>query len=124
MSPATGAFGGAAVLVALAMGAKVIAMGRSMETLEKTEKRSERIETVSITGHVLGDSEALKKSGAVNAFLISVRLRLERRHILRVGFLALKHKSSSLVGPLQAGTKPLTGNMLWTTHSLVSSSSF
>lgn len=65
---ATGAIGGAVVLVALAIGARVFAMGRNVEALERTKKRSERIETVPITGEVLKDSKTLKSFGGVDVF--------------------------------------------------------
>lgn len=68
VSPATDVFGGAAVLVALALGARVIAMGTNVEALERPEKRSGRTETVPITGDILNDLEALKSFGAVDAF--------------------------------------------------------
>ena len=53
VSPATGGFGGAAVLVALAMGVRMIAMGRNVAALESIKKRSGRIESVPLTGDVL-----------------------------------------------------------------------
>ena len=97
VSPATGAFGGAAVLVALAMGAKVIAMGRNVAALERIKKRSERIETVPITGDVLKDTEALKSFGPVDAFLdISPGEAAKSTHI-KSGILALKRKSDPLL---------------------------
>ena len=97
VSPATGAFGGAAVLVALAMGARVIAMGRNVAALERIKKRSERIETVPITGDVLKDTEALKSFGPVDAFFdISPGEAAKSTHI-KSGILALKRKSDSLL---------------------------
>ena len=112
VSPATGAFGGAAVLVALAMGARVIAMGRNVEALDRIKKRSKRIETVPITGDILKDSEALKSFGAVDAFFdISPPEAAKSTHI-KSGILALKRKLTSLVGHLQARTKPLVGSLL------------
>jgi D-arabinose 1-dehydrogenase-like Zn-dependent alcohol dehydrogenase len=50
VAPATRAFGGAAVNVALAMGAKVIAMGRNKEALSRIAATSERVRAVQITG--------------------------------------------------------------------------
>lgn len=102
VSPATGAFGGAAVLVALAMGARVIAMGRNVEALERIKKRSERIETVPITGDVVRDSEALRSFGAVDAFFdISPPEAGKSTHI-KSGILALKHSGRiSLMGGIK-----------------------
>ncbi|KAF4547522.1 Alcohol dehydrogenase GroES-like domain-containing protein 11 [Elsinoe fawcettii] len=75
VGPATGPFGGGAVLVALAMGAKVIAMGRSKENLERMKARcphQDRLSTVEITGNVETEIAAIKaaNNGAeVDAFL-------------------------------------------------------
>lgn len=117
VSPATGAFGGAAVLVALAMGARVIAMGRNVEALARIKKRSERIETVPITGDVLKDSEALRSFGAVDAFFdISPPETGKSTHIMS-GILALKRKLRSIVGQLQLRTK-LKLDFAFKKHSL------
>ncbi|KAF7192670.1 Alcohol dehydrogenase 1 [Pseudocercospora fuligena] len=73
--PATGAFGGAGVLVAAAMGAKVIAMGRNETELERLKKYMRRglpwsaIETVKITGDQSADTAALEVHGPVDAIL-------------------------------------------------------
>lgn len=116
VSPATGAFGGAAVLVALAMGARVIAMGRNVEALKKIKKRCERVEIVPITGDVLKDSEALKSFGAVDAFFdISPPEAGKSTHI-KSGILALKRKLTFLIRHLQHRTKPLVGSSLLITH--------
>jgi threonine dehydrogenase-like Zn-dependent dehydrogenase len=68
VAPATGQFGGAAVAVALAMGARVIAMGRNVEVLKKVASMSDRIETVPITGDENADMVALRKFGVIDAF--------------------------------------------------------
>lgn len=72
-APATGPFGGAAVLVALAMGAKVIAMGRNTDSLARMEKRvaqSERLRTVPITNDMEADLAAIidAAGGEVDAY--------------------------------------------------------
>ena len=72
IAPATGSFGGAAVLVALAMGARVIAMGRNTALLANLKKKVpllDRVETVPATGDVAADCEALKKFGEIDAYL-------------------------------------------------------
>ena len=98
VSPATGAFGGAAVVVALAMGARVIAMGRNVQALEKIKQRSDRIETVPITGDVLKDSGALKSFGPVDAFFdISPPEAGKSTHI-KSGILALRRKPTPAIG--------------------------
>lgn len=71
VAPATGPFGGAAVLVALAMGARVIAMGRNTSSLKKLKAvvpTPERVETVPITGDVKAENEALLQFGQSDAF--------------------------------------------------------
>jgi threonine dehydrogenase-like Zn-dependent dehydrogenase len=70
IAPATGGFGSAAVIVALAMGARVVAMARKPEELEKIKALApNRIETIPITGNVEDELAALKKLGRINAFL-------------------------------------------------------
>ncbi|KAK5175363.1 uncharacterized protein LTR77_000502 [Saxophila tyrrhenica] len=71
IAPATGAFGGAAVNVALAMGARVIAMGRSKDSLAFLKSKiphPERVETVPITGDMMADCKELKKYGPIDAY--------------------------------------------------------
>jgi threonine dehydrogenase-like Zn-dependent dehydrogenase len=68
VTPATGGFGGAAVQVALAMGAKVIAMGRNVEALKRIKKTSDKVETVQMTPDVEADTATLKKFGRIDAF--------------------------------------------------------
>ena len=108
VSPATGAFGGAAVFVALAMGARVIAMGRNVAALERIKKSSERIETVQITGDVLEDTEALKSFGPVDAFFDISPAEAARSTHIKSGILALKRKSKSSpvgISNLRTGTE-------------------
>ncbi|KAF2649737.1 alcohol dehydrogenase [Lophiostoma macrostomum CBS 122681] len=63
VAPATGAFGGGAVQVAVAMGARVIAMGRQESKLMDLKTHfGEKVEVVRITGDVDKDTEQLLKS--------------------------------------------------------------
>ena len=70
IAPATGQFGGAAVQVALAMGAgTVIAMGRNEEALKRVEALdTSRIKTLKMTGDWETELEALKGFGPIDAF--------------------------------------------------------
>lgn len=69
VAPATGGFGSAAVLAALAMGAKVIARGRNADMLAKVKNfDSSRIETVQIVGDQEKEMAELKKFGRIDAF--------------------------------------------------------
>ena len=70
VAPATGAFSGAAVQVAVAMGAQVIAMARNRALLERLQQLApERVQIVAITGDVEADTAALKQWGPVDAYL-------------------------------------------------------
>lgn len=93
VAPATGAFGGAAVAVALAMGANVIAMGRNEATLHSlVEHFGARVKAVTITNDVGADTQALKKaaSGPIDAVLeISPPAAAQSLHI-KSAILALK----------------------------------
>lgn len=82
VAPATGGFGSAAVVVALAMGAgKVIAMGRNVGTLEKLKTLGSRVETVQMNGDVEAEMAALKKFGTIDAFFdISPKEAAESTH--------------------------------------------
>ncbi|KAJ4353546.1 uncharacterized protein N0V89_005276 [Didymosphaeria variabile] len=73
VSPATGGYGGAAVMVAVAMGARVIAMGRNEAELARLKKvvmsgsPSASIETLKMTGDEMVDAENLKAFGIIDA---------------------------------------------------------
>ncbi|KAF2740093.1 GroES-like protein [Polyplosphaeria fusca] len=69
VAPATGKFSGAAVLVGLAMGARVVAASRSVEKLAKLEAfrgARERLVTVRLTGDEEKDTEALRAASGGN----------------------------------------------------------
>jgi threonine dehydrogenase-like Zn-dependent dehydrogenase len=68
IAPATGGFGSAGVVVALAMGARVIAMGRNVEELAKLKELGPRVETVQMTGDVSSEMAALKRFGKIDVF--------------------------------------------------------
>lgn len=63
VAPATGKYGGAAVHVALALGARVVAMGRKEKSLAKLAKLGGggRVSTIRITGDVDADAAAIKE---------------------------------------------------------------
>ena len=91
VAPATGPFGGGAVLVALALGTRVIAMGRNLSSLERIKSISERVETVPITGDMAADLEALQKFGKIDAYFdISPPEAKDSTH-LKSAILALRH---------------------------------
>jgi len=70
ITPASGTFGSAAVVAALAMGARVVAMGRNVEALErlKTLSPEGRIRIVQNTGDVMTDVNELTRDGPADVF--------------------------------------------------------
>jgi threonine dehydrogenase-like Zn-dependent dehydrogenase len=101
-------FGGAAVCVALAMGARVIAMGRSRESLDFLKSRvsaPERVETVQITGDMQADCNELKQFGVIDAFFdIGPPDAYASTHF-KSAILALRHGARiSIMGGYKEGT--------------------
>lgn len=107
VAPATGPFGGGAVVVALAMGARVIAMGRnknSLANIKKSVPNPERVETVPITGDMEADCNELKKFGPIDAYFdIGPPEAYASTHI-KSCILALRHGGRvSLMGGYRQG---------------------
>ena len=105
VAPATGAFGGAAVLVALAMGARVMALGRNKDALARLKQKvphPERVHTVPITGDVLADCAALKQHwGEADAFFDISPPEAQKSTHFKSAILALRHSGRvSLMGGL------------------------
>ncbi|KAF4540346.1 putative quinone oxidoreductase [Lasiodiplodia theobromae] len=72
IAPATGIYGGAAVHVALAMGARVVAVGRNEEVLSRlVAVDPRRVAAVRITGDVDADAKAVTDAadGPIDAYL-------------------------------------------------------
>ncbi|KAJ6558028.1 alcohol dehydrogenase [Mycena capillaripes] len=91
VAPATGGFGGAAVLAALAMGARVVAMGRNAEALERLKAfNPDRIRTVLNTGDVMVDTKELAKDGPADVFLDLAPAEAVKSTHLQSGILALR----------------------------------
>ncbi|KAE8451409.1 hypothetical protein EG329_004038 [Mollisiaceae sp. DMI_Dod_QoI] len=73
--PATGGFGSAGVMVAVAMGARVIGLGRDEGKLMKLKEHVERgtpgasVETVRVSGDVKADTDAVAAFGTIDAVL-------------------------------------------------------
>ncbi|MCJ1376759.1 hypothetical protein MMC20_008004 [Loxospora ochrophaea] len=102
VAPATGSFGGAAAAVAIAMGAKVIAVGRNLDALKKLAATSPRIEIMQMMGDVEKEVKALQEFGTIDAFFdISPDLAAKSTHI-KSGILALRHSGRvSLMGGIR-----------------------
>ncbi|KAF2264239.1 NAD(P)-binding protein [Lojkania enalia] len=103
VAPATGAFGGGAVQVALAMGATVVAMGRDETKLSALARNFEkgRVKTVAITGDVKKDANKLQEvsNGAIDAvFDISPDMAAKSSHFKSCIY-AIRHSGRiSLMG--------------------------
>jgi D-arabinose 1-dehydrogenase-like Zn-dependent alcohol dehydrogenase len=69
IAPATGAFSGAAVEVASAMGARVIAMGRNVSVLKRLATHNPRVHTVELKNNPAVDMAALADLGPIDAYL-------------------------------------------------------
>ncbi|KAF7896641.1 uncharacterized protein EAF01_009044 [Botrytis porri] len=69
VAPATGLFSSAAVEVALAMGARVVAVSRSLSKLQKLAAGNRRVEIVQTTGNYEEDLARIKTLGPVDAYL-------------------------------------------------------
>lgn len=111
IAPATGPFGGGAVLTALAMGARVIAMGRNKDSLANIKKsvpHPDRVETVPITGDMQVDCDELKKYGPIDAYFdIGPPEAYASTHI-KSCILALRHGARvSLMGGYRQGQYPI-----------------
>ncbi|KAH8671399.1 hypothetical protein BX600DRAFT_247909 [Xylariales sp. PMI_506] len=69
VGPATGHYGGAAVEVAAARGARVIAFGRNREALAKIQSHVPRVEIAVLSGDVEKDAAALQAFGPADAYI-------------------------------------------------------
>ena len=81
------------------MGARVIAMGRNNEILQRLKERHEKVEVVQITGDMEADNKALLQYGPIDAhFDISPPEASNSTH-LKSAILALRHSGRvSLMG--------------------------
>lgn len=69
VAPATGLFSSAAVEVALAMGARVIAVSRNLSKLQKLAAANQRVEIVQTTGNYEEDLARIEALSPVDAYL-------------------------------------------------------
>ncbi|CAI6333814.1 unnamed protein product [Periconia digitata] len=127
--PATGNFGGAGVQVALAMGARVIAMGRNETELARLREFSlegsptANIEIVKITGDEKIDTATLKSFGTIDAVLDftppqglkSTHLRSATSALRRNGRVSMMGFSDSPVVPwtMVANNIKLMGKLMY-----------
>lgn len=91
ISPATGNFGGAAVHVALAMGARVIAMGRNQPVLARLKALYPgRVETATISGSEETDLNTLSKLRPIDVFLDLTPNKVQNVSHVRAGIMAVR----------------------------------
>ncbi|MCJ1478104.1 hypothetical protein MMC13_006779 [Lambiella insularis] len=102
IAPSTGGYSGAAVEVASAMGARVIAVGRNIDSLKAIAAANARVNIVQLKGDVQEDLASLKQYGSIDAYLdISPFAANDSTHI-RSCCMALKsHGRISLMGVIQ-----------------------
>jgi D-arabinose 1-dehydrogenase-like Zn-dependent alcohol dehydrogenase len=83
VAPATGGYSSATVGVAVAMGAKVIAVGRNLEVLRKVKAvHGTRVSIVQLKGSVEEDLAALQKFGSIDAYIdISPGVASDSTHV-------------------------------------------
>lgn len=82
VAPATGAYSSAAVEVAIAMGAKVIAVGRNLSKLQKVAAISPRVSIYEMKNDPAIDIQALRAFGTIDAFLdLSPHIANETTHV-------------------------------------------
>ena len=103
--PSTGGYGGAGVQVAIAMGAKVIAMGRNEEELARLKEHvlkgtpGASIETVKITGDEATELKTLQSFGVIDAVQDFTPLQASKSTHLRAATSALRRNGrASLMG--------------------------
>ena len=111
--PATGGFGGAGVQVAIAMGARVIAMGRNEDELTRLKAHvldgtpGASIEMVKITGDEDKDAAALQKFGTIDAVLDLSPPAASKSPHLNSAIVALRRRGRiSLMGGFHDGPIP------------------
>ena len=115
VSPATGGYGGAGVLVALAMGARVIAMGRNEKELARlkshvlTSTPNANITTLPISGNEATDTASLLALGTIDAILDFTPPQASKSTHLRSAVSALRRNGRvSMMGFVESPMVPWT----------------
>ncbi|MCJ1234482.1 hypothetical protein MMC14_002443 [Varicellaria rhodocarpa] len=103
VAPATGGYTGAAVEVASAMGARVIAVGRSLNTLQRIAANNARVNIIQLTGIVEEDVVSLQKFGPIDAYIDISPPAAEKSTHVRSCLAALKpYGRASLLGTIHS----------------------
>ncbi|PGG96042.1 hypothetical protein AJ79_09757 [Helicocarpus griseus UAMH5409] len=94
VAPATGTFSGAAVGVAVAMGARIVAAGRNLKALERLREihGGDRVKIVQLTGETVKDTAAVKEAagGWVDVFMDFSPPQATGATSMRSGMMALR----------------------------------
>jgi threonine dehydrogenase-like Zn-dependent dehydrogenase len=113
--PSTGGYGGAGVRVALAMGARVIAMGRNEKELARMEEHvrdstpQASLTTLRITGDEAADTASLSALGTIDAILDLTPPHASKSTHLRAAMSALRRNGRvSLMGFVENPFVPWT----------------
>ncbi|EED12502.1 quinone oxidoreductase, putative [Talaromyces stipitatus ATCC 10500] len=113
ISPATGGFGGAGVQVAIAMGARVIAMGRNERELARLKQHinkgtpTARIDIVKITGDEKVDTASLRAFGPTDAVLDLTPLFAENSTHLKCALSNLRRNGRAILMGLAGPSFPM-----------------
>lgn len=104
VTPATGTFSGAAVGVAVAMGATVIAVGRKESALKRVETAHPgMVKAVVRTGDLAADTQSLQNHGTIDAILELTPFGADGSTHVRAAFAALKQYGRVCVMGMGAG---------------------
>ncbi len=119
IAPATGLVSGAAVGVAVAMGAKVIAGGRNIQVLRKLQTTFPQIKIVQFQGDVQADVAALKQNGPIDAFIDISPVEASTSTHVRSCIMALKQYGRvSLMGVIKADVAIPYAYAVWNSITL------
>lgn len=104
VTPATGAFSGAAVGVAVAMGARVVAVGRKDTALKRLRDAHQGVvKTIVRTGDLETDTANLQQFGTIDAFFEMAPFRADGSNHVRAAFNALKQYGRACVMGMGGG---------------------
>lgn len=99
IAPATGTFSGAAVDVAVAMGARVIAMGRNVDALRRLQSIYPSINIVQTRNNYEEDLASLKQFGPIDAYIDISPIAANESSYIRSCLMALRpYGRASLMG--------------------------
>ena len=107
VAPATGGASGAAVRIAVAVGASVIAVSRNLEVLKKVQIAFPRVEIVQLKGSVEKDTAAMSQLGPVDAYIDVSPPGARKSMYVRSCLMALKqYGRAPLMGTINSDIAP------------------